>query len=1050
MIIAIAAGCSKEAKVANHTQKGDAFYASGDYEKARIEYLNVTRLSPTNAHAFAQIGHIFYENGMALKSAAFYSRAIELGDQSPGVRARRAVLLAMGDRAKGEEEALAALERDPQHEEAMLLLADIAVVNNKIAEVRMKIGELRRTHGDLPVYDTAEAVLELKSRRIEEAEQLLDGVTAAHPDFAPAHLILSSIYLSRSNLVDGEAALKRAAKLSPPRSNRQMLYIDFLLKRDKEAGLAKIDEVLERAPDYVPARLRLAQLALADKDYETVTREVGSIISRDPQNIESRQLQAQMYLATRELDKAQDIMSDLVRMYPGAAQLWYQAALTSIAKNDAGRSLREVEKAYELNPKLPQAMLLRGRLLMAGGRFSDVIESTQRFITESPRYPPAYLQLADAFIRSDQSDEALAVYRDYESKFEKDPRGAHLQGLVLLRQEKSGDAVGAFERALIASPLYFPSIEQLALIDLQAEKFDEAAARVSKYLAENPDSAAGHYLMGRVHLAAENYQEAEKQFEAAIESNPQLENAYFALVQIYSETDRKAEAKIKLESLLREKPTDRKALMTLGIMLTEEKDYQGAADRYEVLLSSDAGFFPALNNLAYIYSEHLSDLDRAYELARKAQQLEPEDPKVGDTLGWILYHRKEYPLALVHLEESAAKLPEVAEVLYHLGMNHYRLGNVSRAAGLLANSLSLAKDDEKWRSDARAGLDVLELDVSNADASVLSRLEELSGERPDDAVVLTRLAQVQEALGNDPAALENYLEAGRLAPSAVDPMIGQARIRLARGELNQALALARKARAASEEPNVALEIGRVAFAAKDHAYAYALLKDAVEPVDAGPDALMVFAEAAVAVGQLGAAEAACERALRLGDGNRTEASLKLRQIGLARARAINVAGAGGVGDGVLGRFIASRLKAAAGSSGEAIAGYQAILNEFPHFSPAMKQLAIELVKNPATIGEAEKWAREARLVMPGDAELSKVLGEAAFAKEDYRYAAEVLNSAARTIGDDPGLFLLLARSQEELKQVAQAKDSIKRASALPLSEDQKKEAAEISDRLSAQ
>ena len=239
-------GCSNESKVRSHTEKGDAFFASGDYEKARIEYINVSRIEPNDPHAFAQIGHIFYENGLALKSIAFFSRAIELGENDPRVFARRAVLMAMSDRAKAAEQVATAIELDPTQEEAILLLADLASDEAKITEVRRQIDQLRQAHGELPVYATAEAVLEVKSKDLQSAQSRLEEVLVSNPDFAPAHSVLSAIFLAQTNLVDGGAALKRAAELSPPRSSRQLRYINFLLRQDKEAGLARIDSILQR------------------------------------------------------------------------------------------------------------------------------------------------------------------------------------------------------------------------------------------------------------------------------------------------------------------------------------------------------------------------------------------------------------------------------------------------------------------------------------------------------------------------------------------------------------------------------------------------------------------------------------------------------------------------------------------------------------------------------------------------------------------------------------------------------------------------------------
>ena len=78
--------------------------------------------------------------------------------------------------------------------------------------------------------------------------------------------------------------------------------------------------------------------------------------------------------------------------------------------------------------------------------------------------------------------------------------------------------------------------------------------------------------------------------------------------------------------------------------------------------------FSALNNLAYLYAERLNDLDKAYDLARKARDLQGNDPAIADTLGWVLSKRGDYQQALTILQESAEKLPDNPEIQFHLGM----------------------------------------------------------------------------------------------------------------------------------------------------------------------------------------------------------------------------------------------------------------------------------------------------------------------------------------------------------------------------------------------
>src|SRR5688572_18247511 len=115
--------------------------------------------------------------------------------------------------------------------------------------------------------------------------------------------------------------------------------------------------------------------------------------------------------------------------------------------------------------------------------------------------------------------------------------------------------------------------------------------------------------------------------------------------------------------------------MLVGMIHNEKKNFAGARDAYEKLIAINPDFSPALNNLAYLYSEKFNQPDKAFEAARRAHELQPLDPFSADTLGWILYKRADYTWALSLLQESAERLGAHAEVQFHLGMTYYMMSD---------------------------------------------------------------------------------------------------------------------------------------------------------------------------------------------------------------------------------------------------------------------------------------------------------------------------------------------------------------------------------------
>jgi Tfp pilus assembly protein PilF len=78
VVVLIAAGCSAEARKARHLNRGEKYFASNEFEKAKLEYLNVLRADPKNATACKRMGAIWIQQGVPLRAGAFLVKAREI------------------------------------------------------------------------------------------------------------------------------------------------------------------------------------------------------------------------------------------------------------------------------------------------------------------------------------------------------------------------------------------------------------------------------------------------------------------------------------------------------------------------------------------------------------------------------------------------------------------------------------------------------------------------------------------------------------------------------------------------------------------------------------------------------------------------------------------------------------------------------------------------------------------------------------------------------------------------------------------------------------
>src|SRR5205823_9311416 len=99
--------CSKEAKKTRFLAEADSYFKAGNYDKAKLSYLNVVRLDPQNALAFERIGAMWQDAAAPLHAAAFLIKASELDPKNVQNRIRLArCYVAIGRFADGTKEAL--------------------------------------------------------------------------------------------------------------------------------------------------------------------------------------------------------------------------------------------------------------------------------------------------------------------------------------------------------------------------------------------------------------------------------------------------------------------------------------------------------------------------------------------------------------------------------------------------------------------------------------------------------------------------------------------------------------------------------------------------------------------------------------------------------------------------------------------------------------------------------------------------------------------------------------------------------------------------------
>ena len=994
-VCSLLSGCFAGAKKARVQTRADQYFKSGEYDKAKIEYLNLLRLAPKDAVAYERLGYIWLEEGVPLRGIPFLLRVRELAPNDIAARSKLAQsLVEIGQLGEARKELLEILKKDPANSEAIVTLAQASQAEEDEAVTEQQLQKFPAK--DTAAFHLAAATLALrKGQNGQAADELQQGLKL-DPKSPKLHMSLAYLYLVQNDSARAGEEVKAASDVSPPRGLQRLKYAQFQAANGHpDEARAVVEDLTHRYPDYVAAWGVLAQISYGQKKYDEALSQLENVFTRDAQNPDARLLQSEIFLAKGDSKNATNVLDRLNTTYPRNPVIKYRLAQAYLSSGNLNQATLAAEDAVAANPKYVEAILTLCQLYVRSGKPQQAISRLEDLVKKYPKLTLARTTLADAYAQAGKLDDVVALFQD-ELKLEPNSAEAYFRlGLVLRLQRKNKEARAAFEKAAEIAQHNLGAVDELVQLDLLDRNYESATQRVQVARKENPTAPDVFVMEAKIYGAQRDWGHAEQSLRKALELDPNSQSATALLISIYATEKKLPELRKELEDEVAKHPSNNNALMQLGQLYESLGEFPKAKEVYERFLANAPEAVPVLNNLAYLEAEHLNQLDKAYELAQKARSLNTTNPSVADTLGWILYKRGEYQQAVALLQEGASKLADNPEVQFHLGMAGYMMGQADLARVALERAAQADKDFP-GKEEAKRRLASLQ-------SGSVPRSTDIKGNenaQPDDVIELTRAAEAAEQKGNAAEAAAAYQKLLQ-----VNPKLPGATIKLAQlyagplHDLPKATDLANKARSlAPNDPQTALVAGHVALQASNFSWAYSLLQENARKGNKDLAGLRDFALAAYALGKVPEARQIMQAVLDAKPApevaKEAESFMKFTALeqpspDVIAAEAQIEARLRDQPEDVPALMAHAAVQLQRGQSADAATTYSKILQGYPDFAPAQKRLAGIYEANSEQVPKAYELAMKARKTLPTDVELARTLARLSFKRNEFAYAAQL-------------------------------------------------------------
>jgi len=488
---------------------------------------------------------------------------------------------------------------------------------------------------------------------------------------------------------EGEKAYRKAIDLSKEKETLRIALAEHFLYQGRMEESEKELNAIIKEMNSQKARKVLAEIKLETGKVADAKPIVDGILKENDKDLDGKYLKGRIALAEKRLDDAKALFGEVVKQDAGMARARLYNGLTDIQQGHVEVGRKEIEEAVKLDPGNARAQLLLGEVSLRMGAPAAAEKAALEVLRRNPSNALAAVLLADSYLARKDWKKGEQIYQAMMKQLPKSPVGYLKMGLSRKMQGKSKDAAGFFAQAVEKNPKDLTAINEY-IFALAASKDTAKAKKVlDETVAKEPKNALLWDMVGRFQMASGKPAEAEGAFLKSIELAPEFTAPYYQLGVLYAAQKKFPEAAKRLEKVIGQNDKNVGAHVLLGMVLNSEGKIDAANKEYRKVLTLSPKHPLAANNLASNLADGGGNLDEALKFAQVAREAVPEDPSVGDTLGWIYYKKGLIDAAFPLIADAAGKLKNNPSIRYHHGMVLAKKGKNKEAAAELKAALSL-------------------------------------------------------------------------------------------------------------------------------------------------------------------------------------------------------------------------------------------------------------------------------------------------------------------------------------------------------------------------
>lgn len=716
LLIALAACSGQDA--GQLTAAGRAHLDKKEYRAAQIEFKNALQKDPQLTEARFLLGRALLEAGDSVGALVEFNKLAEAGydiEQLGPLKAR--AMFNQGDVDKLIAEwADKNLKTPAAQAQVKATLAMAYGIKGQMEKAGTAVDQALAADANNLEARLAHAQLLASSGKYPGAFEDVGLAAKAHPESARPYIVKAKLLEeSRGAAADITGAYQEALKREPRSTQAHIgLISQQIRERQMDAAAAQLEQLRKIEPNGLPTVYYATLLSFERKDLKAATDGVAQLLKGAPENVAVLQL---------------------------AGMVEFETAAYAQSAAHLGKAVLRASNPVPIR-------LMLARALMRSGEPKKALAALQPLTGDTEPQVEALTLAADAYSRIGDADKAKQLYQRAVSL---DPKNQGARSALAVSDIGEGRLDQGLRTLQEVAKTSDQAQADLLLFgaNLQARRFDEAAAAVEQLEHKQPGGALAPYLGGQLALAQGDQAKARTQFELAVKRDP---------AQIGS-------------------------VAALGTMDVQAGKPDAALARYQALLAKAPRSLQAEMAVVSLKAQLGATSDQTRSELERLGKKYPESPEPGVAMTRLLLDKQDFKGAQQIARETLAAFPENPQALDMAGQAELSAGDLNQALQTFAKLSSLApRSAVPLQRQAQVYL------ARQDGAGAVAQLRKAAALEPGNRDVQLQLVTVLARTGKADEALQQALSVQKQLPN--DPLgwTMEGDLRVGRANYNAAVA----------------------------------------------------------------------------------------------------------------------------------------------------------------------------------------------------------------------------------------------------------------------